>query len=708
MLDRNGQSLSKEAALAARQREAVVIIRRLRDLGLDKRGNTSLLIKWLQRNPSQTVIREELSNRIETEEQILLAKPDPYRAVALWTPDALDGPYGVGTVLQTGFPYGTNDRLLSEQTLIVGRGGGGKTTVAKTLLLNTKRASPHITMAIIERKREYTDLAKELGFHIITTETLRINPLRPPPGVSDRVWKSVFAQSLMDDQEILVPTSNLIMDAIDELLEPRRADGRYPTLAELNAHIESKHYPPSSRLAGYQAAAMNRIGGLCNALPDTFADDGGYDVSRMNHTDHLILLHDIPHLVHQNYLIKLLLDQIFVYRMVVDGLQRRVDTIVLLDEATSLFRRTDETQRNPSYLSYIISQARAYGLAIIATSQYAGDLSHALLGNTSTKILVGGMEKNDDRRTFLDLRPHTPEQADVVKSFREPGHAFISDPRHTHFIECIIHQPDLPPPMEPAEVAARAQESARALGWVRSRNEDAAAESGATESPAEQSQTESPAGEPPLRSPPSEPDRDMMVLADVEQTPFQTFKVRTERLGLPREPMQDAIKRLEANHLIVIHKVHLRAGAPSDLYEVTETGYRALGKEAPARRGHGSYLHQFYQRSVAAHWRSKGYDVTIEGRAEEKAVDIIAVQRPEGETVAVEIELHVKTSMHFVHNLLKDIGAPRVTRVVCVVPTQEEIKVVQKGIKENAELAANRERITVDYVRNYMEIPKCE
>ncbi len=611
----------------------------------------------------------------------------------------------MGRILQTGFPYELDERLLSEHILCIGRAGGGKTTAIKALILAVKRAAPHINVVIIERKREFTDLARELGMPVITTATLRINPLVPPAGVSSQIWKSTFAQGMVDDHEILLPTSNLIMEAYDDVLRIHGNVGsssrRMPTLRDLYNQIASKKYPPGSRMAGYQAAAINRLGGLLNALPHVFDTVRGYDVSRMIQMDHLILLHDIPHLVHQNYIIKTVLDWMFVYRMIVQGISPGVTTIVVLDEAMSLFRRTDEIQRIPAYTSYVISQARAYGISIVATSQYAGDLSQALRANTTTKILVGGMEENFDRRAFLDLRPHTAEQAEVVKSFREPGHAFISDCRHSHFIECMIIRPDLPPPMSDEEIAMRAEETAAAMGWKlpeddhapTPRDEGSPTVRAATAS--ERSSTESHL---------SEDDSDRFLLRDVEETPYQTMEVRGERLGVPKNIIRAQIERLSAKHWIVVYKVHNRAGSPRDLYETTSEGYRILGKEKPKARGHGSYLHQFYQRAIAAHWRAHGYDVQIEGRADEKAVDILAVQRPEGETVAIELELSVRTSKHFLHNMRADLQSPRVTRLLCLVPTKADVDFVRKILKSEADLAEQMDRITVDIIREHMEL----
>ena len=584
-----------------------------------------------------------------------------------------------------------------------------------------KTKFPEVKVLLLESKLGFLSLAHKFGFTVIRLRDLRINLLRPPRGVPHHIWVSLLAQNMMNYLDIMVASSSLLLDVCMDLYRQRgvvnRWDRPHPTLDDLIEALEDLKCPAIAHTARYKETLLNRLKGLRESFPGLFSCDPGMDVAVLLQHDVLILMEDMPNVTLLNFLKMTIFSQSFVYVMIVAGPQSRLTNIVVLDEAASVLRRMDEIRDKPHFITTVISQVASFGLGLIFTSQFTTDLAHVVMANATTKILVGGFERGDDGRTFLDSRPHTPEQADVVKSHREPGHAFISDLRSPHFVEVVIEQPDLPPAMTREEVDHQSREAARAFGWDAgaSRNERSAADRTASATPAapaspqrgvEMPQAEPAAEEHREESPTPMPDRDMMILADLEQTPFQTFKVRTGRLRLAREPLQDAIKRLEAKHFIVIHKAHLRAGAPSDLYEVTEEGYRVLRKEMPERRGHGSYLHQFYQRAIAAHWKKRGYEVCIEGRADEKAVDIIAIQRPEGEVIAVEIELHVQTSAHFIHNLLQALRAPRVTRVICLVPTMDELKVVEKGIKENAELAASRERTTVDCIRNYMEIKK--
>ena len=684
------------------------LFQQIRQLGLERRGNTPMLMRWaLAEDPPDESVLRELEERVREEEAVIALNPDPFRASTTWQPGAFAGSLRLGKILQTGSPYALNPMLLRQHILVLGRTRGGKTTVIRKLLSEVLEHHPQVRVLILERKREFTDVARRYGFRVATLKTLKINPLRPPRGVAHHVWVSLLAQQMIDYLDIMMASSSLILEMCGRLYDSYGVrndwDAPHPHLGDLRDLIAAQKFPAVSHNARYQETSLNRINELLNTYPGMFECDRGFDVSQLPEDNVLTLLHDMPHLTMQNFLISFITTQLFVYQMSVRGAQPDLRILIIIDEGGPLFRRVDEVRAKPSYLGPFISQAAAFGIGAVVTSQFTSDLAHAVLGNTSTKILVGGFERGDDTHSFMSLRPHTLEQEDVVKSYRRPGHAFISDIRHARFLECEIEEPELPPPMTDAEIDAAARQTADHYGWP----------AGPTARPPAVAQKRNPeptptAAEPPpvAASPKAEVDHDMVVLADVERTPFEPMKEREKRLGIKGSSLDRIVKRLEAQHLIAIHLVHHRPGAPRHLYEVTEEGYRLLGKVKPKGAGKGGYLHQFYQREVSRFLTDSGFRVTVEGRADDKLVDVIAAKQPEGETIAVEIELHIETSEHFIKNLEVDLRAPRVNRVVCLVPTKEQLEIVQRKIAGTPSLKAESGRIQVDLLRNYMRLEK--
>ena len=685
------------------------LFQRIRELGLDKRGETEKDLEWVLRDSSDISFIQLLEERVAEEEEQLALHPDPFRANAAWDGEHLGGPLNLGRILQTGFQYGIPPDQLCRHFGVFGRIRGGKTNLQLVLYAELKRKFPEVRLTLLESKQEFTDVASEFAFNIICSSDLRINPLRPPEGIPAHVWLSHLTQTMVNFLDIRVASSSLILDMAITLLDEAgfssNPEASCPHLGDLLKLIAGQKFPAYSHNARYQETTCNRLQALLNSCPGMFECDKGLSFPDLINDDYLILLEDVPYADIQNFLKVYIASGLFLYRMIVEGQQPHLTNIVGLDEATPLFRRTDEVKDKASYLSTVVSQSPAFGIGIVAASQYATDLSHALLGNTATKVLVGGFERDDDIRVLLGSRPHTREQADLVRSTRQPGRAFISDLRHTHFIECQIDQPELPAPMTREEVKEASRATALALGFIAP---PCAPASGHLD---EFLETDSVGGtadkiehKPKPRDDETEEDRDLRILRDVESSTCEVYSSRAKRLNISGSGLKTVITRLEAQGKIKIYPVHDRPGRPRDLYEVTEDGYGVLGMGKPAMKGKGGYLHQFYQARASEYLQAQGYRVKIEGRADAKEVDIVAVKEPEGETVAVEIELNAKTSTHFLENARMDLKSSRIDRVLFLVPTKPEREVVEKAVGADSELSAQRTHIEVDYIRNYMDL----
>ena len=108
---------------------ANAILGKLRRMGLDKRDDNALLMGWLQEDPADEDVRSLLAERIADEEQIVAGNPDAFRAWTPWDRKTLYGLLRVGTVVQTGFPYGFTETQAGQPIGIFGRNRGGKSTV---------------------------------------------------------------------------------------------------------------------------------------------------------------------------------------------------------------------------------------------------------------------------------------------------------------------------------------------------------------------------------------------------------------------------------------------------------------------------------------------------------------------------------------------------------------------------------------------------
>ena len=694
-----------------RTRRVDSLFDRIRRLGLDQDAIIQNLMDWIENDPDDHLVVQELEERIAEEESSQRLNPDPFRVTTPRDPKVLEGEIGIGTIPQNRGRYGLLVESLREHVLCIGRPIGGKTTLIRLILAWLLTHRPDVHQLILERKQGFTELATLPGsnLQVLRLGDLRLNPLRHPVGITPQMWLSVFTQLLVDNLDILSASSGYLLDMSMRLLEQcgviQDPSKPWPHLGDLCRYIKAQKYFPSSSEARYRDTSLNRLQYLLNSLPGVFECSQGLDVSVLLRTDTLILLDGVPSLIVQNFLVALIAIQAFLYRVTMEGHQDQLLNIIVFDEALPFFRRVDEMRPKPTALSVLLAQARSYGISIIAASQYATELSPSLLADTATKILVGGAGRTADTDLLAGTRPTTREQRDVLLKNNTSGHAFVSDPRHSHLIECKVDWPDLPHPLSQNEVKARSEQAAAAFGFrvepvppalympeVPPRPKSAPKSGGQKATQEAKAQPKAPAIEEPL----------LVVLRSVAGNGFKKHAERSMELGIAGAKLTALVKTIEAKGLVCTYKVPGKGRPPRDLYEVTEQGYRQIGGNKPHLKGKGSFLHQFYQYRVSEHFLKQGYTAEIEGRAGDKNVDVLVSHPTTGECFAVEIELNVETTDDFMENVIKDLRADRVGALICLVEKKDGAERVRNHAKA-AGIEEDGKRFKVDLVCDYIE-----
>ena len=693
-------------------RRVVSLFDRIRRLGLDQIGDIRDLMEWLEEEPEDHLVVEELEERIAEEEAVQRLNPDPFRVTTPRDPKVLKGEIEIGTIPQNGGRYGLLVEALREHVLCIGRPKGGKTTWIRLVLAWILQHEPDVHVLILERKQEFTELAGIPGanLHVLRLGDLRLNPLRPPVGIAPQIWLSVFTQLLVDFLDIFSASSGYLLANAMELLghcgvlqDPSKP---WPHLRDLCRYMKAQKHFPSSNESRYRDTAMNRLEYLLNSLPGVFECSQGLDASVLLQTNTLILLDGVPSLIVQNFVVALIAIQAFLYRVTIEGHQERLINIIVFDEALPFFRRIDEMRPKPTSLSVLLAQARSFGISIIAASQYATELSPSLLADTATKILVGGAGRTADTDLLAGTRPTTRDQRDVMLKNNTPGHAFVADPRHSYLIECVVDRPDaVPAPLTQNEVKVRSATAAVEFGFrqepvnpeqympeVLPRPKSAPKSGGQKPTQDVKGQSKVPVIEESL----------LIVLRSVAANGFKTHADRCLEMGIAGAKLTVLVKRLAAMGFVCTYKVPGRGHAPRDLHEVTELGYRQIGGNRPRLKGKGSFLHQFYQYRVSKHFVSRGHSAEIEGLAGEKNVDVLVTHPTTGECIAVEIELNAETSDAFMENVVKDLRAERVGSLLCLVEKKDGVERVRNHAKA-AGIEEDGKRFKVDLICDYIE-----
>lgn len=641
----------------------------IREHGLETVPRIRTFMNWVEVDPGDQTIINELNETVEAEIKLQQSTPDPFRKTAPRNPDQFSGELDLGTIPHHGYSYHALIESIKRNWLTLGQIGGGKTTAILNALLQILSRPDAPKVLILERKQEYTELlSADPDMYVLDTEYLAFNPLCPPKGISIGQWIGVFTSVMVNYLDIREASSSFIMDHALRLIKNMGGTGQFPNLGDLRAFIAQQPYKPFSKNGQQKETVLNRLNDLLNSLPAMFDSSRQIDLEKLVNNHCCILLHDITHSTIQNFIISLIIAQTFLYRKIHHGLQDDLASIIVLDEASSLFRRSDEVKDHVSFINDVAKTARGYGVGLIAASQVVTDLSHALLANAGTRMMVGGLGRTEDVDLFLRLRGISPEQRQHVLTHPKTGKAFIADERWPHIIECDLHYPNLPPKLSGQALQDRIEKSAKALTTVNQ--------------PQEPVVKNEPQVKPPGTIPGNKPvSIETRVLLHIYHQHFLRIRDRAKALNIPMATLRKEITALESAGYIKIHKVHVKVGAPRDLYELTPSGLQKIGQPEKKMKGKGSYLHQFYQAQVTEHFKTKGYRIDIEGLADGKNIDLIARKNPEGECVAIEIELHSQENPeHVLENLERAAAASFVDRIVCLVPTQAEKKAVDKSV----------------------------
>ena len=701
---------------------------RIRQLGLDQDETVAMLMQWVMHDPSDPVVLRELAERVADEEHLQQATPDTFRPTTPRNPDSMLGTLELGTIPQNGGRFGLAIETLREHLLLLGRTMGGKTTAVKVLLSQLLTKARSVCITIFERKEEFTEFLSLPGanFEVLDLRHLRLNPLRPPELVSATVWLSAFAQQLANMMDIRLASAEYILEHAHELLrlhgvlrDPTRS---WPKLSELRAYIESQEHTKISHDARYQETSVNRLGFLLHSLPNVFEARNGLDAPTLLQRNFIIRVERAPDVVIQNFIIGLLISQMFLYRLLREGHQKELRNVVVLDEAMPFFRRQDELHDRPSSIGTVITQARAYGIGIIAASQYGLDLSRLLLANAGTRILVGGSGSADDTVAFTRSKRTTPDQVVAVQGQNRPGRAFIADARHPYLLECQVDWPVLPPPLSQADISVRAAMTAERLGWGKnvsvvpppSPDSSASAQELPPEQPGQDNavssipvQTDTPEVLPALHAATDAATQHLgkkkaRILRNLASNGFIRHADRVTALDIPAPTLKLAIDALVSCGLVIRYDLPTSKGAARAVYEVMETGYLLLGESKPSLAGKGGYLHRFCQKMVAERCRQQGLRAEIEGLADGRCVDVLATHPTTGECTAIEIELNADTTRDFLENVRKDLRASRVNSVVLLVERKRTVDRVSEIIRDDGSFTEHAGRIYVDLICNHL------
>ena len=248
----------------------IKLIKRIKNVGLDRNPKLVQLLNFNQINPDDQEIKQLILETLEAEEIKNIVDPDPFRTT---NPIALEQIYGelkIGFVEHSDIKYGIPLNDLVTNTLILGRSGGGKTSLV-LLILSQILASRKCGVIIFDRKRDYRCLVPLFPHFIYIHYTnFYDNILRPPQNVSLKVWLSTLFIIMANYFDLRVASRNLLMEKSLWLFKEKNYEetGQCPTLKEVYFLLENTKYPLISNKARHAESATNRLRGILDNFGD--------------------------------------------------------------------------------------------------------------------------------------------------------------------------------------------------------------------------------------------------------------------------------------------------------------------------------------------------------------------------------------------------------------------------------------------------------
>ena len=148
---------------------------------------------------------------------------------------------------------------LSKHLLAVGQSGSGKTTLFYNLYERVD-----VPAWFFDLKQDYCHLASvDSDLLVLPWSKLRLNPSRPPNGVSPRRWAQVFSEMFGHSTALLSGSKNYLLKSViklyrgfnlfEEVSEP------FPSSFELQALIKAGSMSYARKSSNYRDTVLNRL-----------------------------------------------------------------------------------------------------------------------------------------------------------------------------------------------------------------------------------------------------------------------------------------------------------------------------------------------------------------------------------------------------------------------------------------------------------------
>ncbi|ADE04853.1 ATP-binding protein [Haloferax volcanii] len=491
---------------------------------------------------------------------------------------------------------------LTRHLLAVGQSGSGKTTLFYNLLDQVG-----VPFWVFDLKRDYRPLAREDDLLVLPWSELKLNPLRPPSGVSPRRWAQVFSEIFGHATSLLSGSKNYLLKKIIELYKLyglfEEVSGPYPGLHELQLLVENDSMSYVRTAADYRDRLLNRLEAMNLTAGTVFECSQGPTIEEMLNRRVVFEFDGLSRDV-QNFLMEILFAGVYEYRLSQGMRGDELRHLFLLDEGKQVFSVYKERQDAAGIpeIDQLTAKMREFGEGLIVGDQEASKLTDSIKANTYTKFLL----PTGDRKQFQAVTNsmNLSERQTEFASELEVGEAVVQ----------VGNRGPVPVKLDNYEVDKQISDSE--LQKLQAENWNNLSHEPRNTTPEfEVEILEGRSGEVPEPDTPEDPTREVNVsseadrlLKDVVDNPFRPL---TERYGeFPsRYKGNKAKDELVDEGVLIERQVRTKSGRRK-LLELTKKGRQYVEDELDLEakhRGRGGVVHRYWQTRIKEAFEQAGW-----------------------------------------------------------------------------------------------------
>ncbi|ELZ88149.1 putative ATP-binding protein [Haloferax volcanii JCM 10717] len=486
--------------------------------------------------------------------------------------------------------------------LAVGQSGSGKTTLFFNLL-----GQVGVPFWVFDLKRDYRPLARQDQVLVLPWSELKLNPLRPPSGVSPRRWAQVFSEIFGHATSLLSGSKNYLLKKIIELYDLyglfEEVSGPYPGLHELQLLVENDSMSYVRTAADYRDRLLNRLEAMNLTAGTVFECSQGPTIEELLDRRVVFEFDGLSRDV-QNFLMEILFAGVYEYRL---GQGMRGDELrhlFLLDEGKQVFSVYKERQDAAGIpeIDQLTAKMREFGEGLVVGDQEASKLTDSIKANTYTKFLL----PTGDRKQFQAVTNsmNLSERQTEFASELEVGEAVVQ----------VGNRSPVPVKLDNHEVDK--QISDKELQKLQAKNWNSLSYEPRDTTPEfEVEILEGRSGEVPEPDTPEDPTREVNVsseadrlLKDVVENPFRPLTQRYQSFS-SRYKGNKAKNELVDEGVLIERQVRTKSGRRK-LLELTKKGRQYVEDELDLEanhRGRGGVVHRYWQHRIKEVFEEAGW-----------------------------------------------------------------------------------------------------